>query len=161
MKNYITIFFTIGTLLFTTGCSQGPQSPEFVKLHNVKIKSANRSNVVLSGDAIFNNSNPLSGKLIKTDIHIAVNDVSITDITQSVSIDVPKNSDFVVPVDFSFNPKKLHSENKGFLKNALKSFLNKALRVEYSGSVTVEVLGVSFDVPVEYTEKVSFGLNYE
>ena len=161
MKNYIAILFTICTLLLATGCSQGPKAPKFIKLKNVKIKSVNRSNVVLSGDAIFNNSNPLSGKLTKTDIHITINDVSIADISQNVSIDVPKNSDFHIPFNFSFNPKKLHSENKGFLKNALMSFLNKTINVKYSGSVTVEVLGVSFDVPVEYMEEVKVGLSYE
>lgn len=161
MKNYITALFTIGTLLFITGCSEGPQSPDFINLKNVKVKSANMTKVVLSGDAVFNNPNAIAGKLTKTNIHIKINDVDITDIEQSVSIDVPKSSDFVVPVNFSFNPKKLSSENDGFLKNALRSFLNKDLTVEYAGDVTVEVLGISFDVPVEYTEKVSVGLNYE
>lgn len=161
MKNYIITLLTIGTLLLTSGCTDGPQTPDFTNLKNVKITSANLNKMVLSGDAVFNNPNAIGGKLTKTDIHIKVNDVDITDIQQNVSIDVPKNSDFSVPVNFSFNPKKLASDNKGFLKNALKSFVNKDLTVEYNGSVTVEVLGMSFDVPVEYTEKVSVGLNYE
>jgi LEA14-like dessication related protein len=81
-----------------------------------------------------------------------VNDVDITDIAHDVSIDVPKNSNFIVPITFSFNPKQLLEDNDGFLKNALKSFINKELQVEYKGSVTAEVMGASFDVPVEYTE---------
>lgn len=161
MKNYVVALFTIGTLLFTTGCGSGPQAPDFIDLTNVKVKSASMNQMILSGDAVFNNPNSIPGKLTKTDIHIKVNDVDITDIEQNVSINVPKNSDFTVPVNFSFNPKKLTTENKGFLKNALKSFLNKELTIEYDGDVTVEVLGISFDVPVEYTEKVSIGLNYE
>lgn len=161
MKNFCLILLTILGIGFTTGCTDGPKTPDFVNLKNVKVTSAYLNEIVLSGDAIFNNPNPIAGKLTKTNIHIKVNDVDITDIEQDVSIDVPKDSTFTVPVNFSFNPKKLTSENKGFLKDAIKSFFNKDLMVEYKGSVTVEVLGVSFDVPVEYTEKVSLGLNHE
>jgi hypothetical protein len=85
--------------------------------------------------------------------------LDITDIEQTTSIDVPKNSNFTVPVNFSFNPKKLTQENEGFLQNAIKSFLSNELVIDYSGYVTIEVLGIGFDVPIDYTEKVSLGLN--
>lgn len=161
MKNYCIVLFTLVSLTLTIGCTEGPETPAFTNLKNVKVVSANLNKMVLSGDAVFNNPNSIGGKLTKTNIHIKVNDVDITDIQQNISVEVPKNSDFNIPVQFSFNPKKLASENQGFLKSALKSFLNKDLTVEYDGYVTVEVLGVAFDVPVEYTEKVSVGLNYE
>ena len=160
MKNFITPLFTILTLMFLSGCS-GPSSPDFLDLKNLKVVSANINKVVLSGNAIFNNPNSISGKLTKTNIRIKVNDIDITEIEQNISINVPKNSDFTIPVNFSFNPKKLTSENNGFLRNVLESFLNKELIVDYSGYVTVEVMGVEFDVPVEYSEKVSMGLQYE
>ena len=137
----------------------GPKSPSFINLDNVKILSANARKVVLQGDAIFNNPNAIAGKLIKTDIHIKINAVNITDIEQTTSIDVPKNSNFTVPVNFSFNPKKLTKDNDGFLQNAIKSFLSNELNIEYAGCVTIEVLGIGFDVPIDYTEKVSLGLN--
>jgi LEA14-like dessication related protein len=139
----------------------GPKSPSFINLDNVKIVSANASKVVLQGDAIFNNPNAIAGNLTKTDIHIKINNVDITDIEQNTSIEVPKNSNFIVPVNFSFNPKKLTQDNDGFLQNAIKSFLSNELAIEYAGYVTIEVLGIGFDVPVDYTEKVSLGLNFE
>tara|TARA_B110000495_G_C22657505_1_gene389420 strand:+ start:238 stop:657 length:420 start_codon:yes stop_codon:yes gene_type:complete len=137
----------------------GPKSPSFINLDNVKIISANARKVVLQGDAIFNNPNAIAGKLIKTDIHIKINDVNITDIEQTTLIDVPKNSNFTVPVNFSFNPKKLTQDKDGFLQNAIKNFLSNELTIEYAGCVTIEVLGIGFDVPIDYTEKVSLGLN--
>ena len=137
----------------------GPKSPSFINLDNVKILSAKARKVVLQGDAIFNNPNAIAGKLTKTDIHIKINDVNITDIEQTTLIDVPKNSNFTVPVHFSFNPKKLTQDNDGFLQNAIKSFLSNELTIEYAGYVTIEVLGIGFDVPIDYTEKVSLGLN--
>jgi LEA14-like dessication related protein len=161
MKGSSLFKLTIGSIILISGCMNGPKSPNFINLDNVKIVSANASTVVLHGDAIFNNPNPIAGKLTKTDIHIKINDVAITDIEQITSIDVPKNSNFTVPVNFSFNPKKLTQENKGFLKNAIKSFLSNELAIEYSGHVTIEVLGIGFDVPIDYTEKVNMGLNKE
>lgn len=137
----------------------GPKSPSFINLDNVKIVTANASRVVLQGDAIFNNPNAIAGKLTKTDIHIKINDVDIADIEQTTLIDVPKNSNFTVPVNFSFNPEKLVLDNEGFLQNAIKSFLSNELTIEYAGYVTIEVLGIGFDVPIDYTEKVSLGLN--
>lgn len=161
MKKINTLLFTCLAIWFMSGCSGGPQSPDFIKLQHVKIESLSRTKVVLKGDALFNNPNSISGKLTQTDIHIKVNDLDITDIQQKTSIEVPKNSEFVVPVNFSFNPKQLASENDGFLRNVVKSFLNKDLEVDYSGTVTVEVLGVSFEVPIDYSEKVSVGVNYD
>ena len=159
MKGYCLFKLTIGSLILISGCMGGPKSPSFINLDNVKIISANARKVVLQGDAIFNNPNAIAGKLIKTDIHIKINDVDITDIEQTTSIDVPKNSNFTVPLIFSFNPKKLTKDNDGFLQNAIKSFLSNELNIEYAGCVTIEVLGIGFDVPIDYTEKVSLGLN--
>lgn len=160
MKNWSTSVFYLIALFLVYGCS-GPESPSFENLENLKIKSANKSKVVMTGKAIYNNPNEISGKLTHSNIKIIVNDVEVTEIDQEHSIEVPKSSDFKVPVNFSFNPQSLMNENKGFLKNALKSFLDKSLEVQYVGTVTVEVLGINFDVPVDYTETVSFGMKYD
>jgi LEA14-like dessication related protein len=159
MKKFSVIIFTSLLIGFTSGCSKKPESPNFIKLENVKVVSTGLTKVVLSGDAVFNNPNAVSGELTKTNIHIRVNDVDITDIDQEVSITIPKNSNFTLPVYFSFNPKQLSSENNGFLNNAIKSLLNKELSVDYQGDITVKVLGISFDVPIACTETVSLRLN--
>ena len=132
MNGYCLFKLTIGSLILISGCMGGPKSPSFINLDNVKILSANARKVVLQGDAIFNNPNTIAGKLTKTDIHIKINDVDITDIEQTTLIDVPKNSNFTVPVNFSFNPEKLVQDNEGFLQNAIKSFLSNELTIEYA-----------------------------
>lgn len=132
MNGYCLFKLTIGSLILISGCMGGPKSPSFINLDNVKILSANARKVVLQGDAIFNNPNAIAGKLTKTDIHIKINDVDITDIEQTTLINVPKNSNFTVPVNFSFNPEKLVQDNEGFLQNAIKSFLSNELTIEYA-----------------------------
>ena len=69
---------------------------------------------MLRGDAICNNSNPLSGMLIKADIHISMNDVSTTDITQSVSIDIPKIATLRYPLIFHIILKSVIQKTKVF-----------------------------------------------
>ncbi len=144
---------------FSTACS-GPKSPSFEKLDNLKVVKASKNYIVLKGDAIYHNPNSVKGMLTKTDMKILVNDVEVSQIDQTSAVAVPKQSDFAVPVTIQFAPKKIQNENKGFLKNAVKSFLDKKLEVTYVGSVSIQVLNVEFDVPVDYSKKVSFGLNY-
>lgn len=160
MKNQFIFSALLFSLCILFACS-GPQAPSFENLENLKVVSANKSKVVMSGKAIYHNPNEIAGTLTHSNIKIIVNGVEVTEIDQEHSIDVPKANDFTVPVYFSFNPSNLLQENKGFLKNALKSFIDKKLEVQYVGDVTVKVMGVEFDVPVDYTEKVSFGMKYE
>ena len=160
MKNYTLGILIMLSTLFIIGCS-GPKSPSFEKLEDLKVVSANKSKVVLSGKALYHNPNNITGTLTKTNIKILVNDTEVTEIYQEHSIAVPKAADFKVPVKFSFNPQQLFKENKGFLRNALKSFIDKKMEIQYFGTVTVQVMGIDFDVPVDYSEKISFGLNYE
>ena len=160
MKIWIANLLTISTFLFITGCS-GPQSPTFLKLENVKVASANRSKVVLKGNAVFHNPNNITGMLTNTKIKILVDGIEVTEVDQEHSIAVPQSGDFRVPLDIVFNPKKLLKENKGFLRSVIKNFVNKKMEVQYFGTVTVQVMGVSFDVPIDYSEKISFGINHE
>ncbi|MDB4107696.1 hypothetical protein OAD66_08310 [Bacteroidia bacterium] len=160
MKNYTLGILIMESTLFITGCS-GPKSPSFEKLEYLKVLSANKSKVVLGDKALYHNPNNITGTLTKTNIKILVNEVEVTEINQEHSIAVPKAGDFRVPVKFSFNPQQLFKENNGFLRNALKSFVDKKMEVQYFGTVTVKVMGIYFDVPVDYSEKISFGLNYE
>lgn len=160
MKNFSVFALSIVSLLFITACS-GPKSPSFLKLEDLKVAKASRTNVILKADAVYHNSNNVSGTLTETNMKILVNDLEVTEINQRHSIPVPKESDFRVPVTIQFNPQKLNQENKGFLRKTLKSFLGKSMEVKYTGTITVEVLNIEFDVPVDYSEKVSLGLNYD
>ncbi len=160
MHYFKLIPFTIGLIILVTSCT-GPSSPSFKTLEDLKVVSAAPDKVVLKGNAIYHNPNNIVGMLTKTEMKIFINDVEVTEINQNHSIAVPKASNFSVPVSFQFNPKKLKDENKGYLRNVLKTFLSKNMEVHYLGSVTIEVMRVSFDVDVDYKEKVSLGLRYE
>jgi hypothetical protein len=160
-KNWIIKISVCLIFFFSIACGNAPQSPTFLRLNKVKIKSVGLTNVAISGEAIFNNPNAIGGKLTKTNIHIKVNNKDITDIQQNVSVNIPKNNDFTIPINFSFNPKEITNNEKGFFKNTFKAFLNKDLEVDYYGSITVNMLGINFEVPIDYSEKVSLDLKYD
>ena len=52
--------------------------------------------------------------LIKADIHISMNDVSTTDITQSVSIDITKIATLRYPLIFHISLKSVIQKTKVF-----------------------------------------------
>ena len=141
--------------------NSGPKEPSFEKLEDLKVVSANKNAVVLTASALYHNPNAIEGVLTHTNMKILVNEVEVSEIKQKHAIAVPKGGDFKIPVTISFNPKKILKENDGFLKNAIRSFLDKKMEVQYLGTVTIQIMGVEFDVPVDYSEKVSFGLLYE
>ena len=159
MKNLFLIGFTISLFVFTTSC-QGPSTPSFEKLEDVKVLKASKNNVILKANALYHNPNSIGGTLTQTQMKILVNDVEVSEINQRHEITVPKQGDFRVPVTIQFNPQKLSKENKGFFRNTIKSFLQKKLKLTYTGKVVIRILNIDFDVPVDYSEKVSLDFNY-
>ncbi len=104
---------------------------------------------MLRGDAICNNSNPLSGMLIKADIHISMNDVSTTDITQSVSIDIPKIATLRYPLIFHIK-KKASFRKQRFFKRCIEEFSKQVPQREILWQCNRRSVGCVFDVPVVY-----------
>lgn len=159
MKNLFVASLAIVLFGLTIGC-QGPVTPSFKNLEDVKMLKASKNNVIIKANAVYHNPNAVGGTLTQTKMKILVNDIEVSEINQRHEIAVPKQSDFKVPVTIQFNPQKLSDENKGFFKNAIKSFFQKNLKLTYTGKVVIRVLNIDFDVPVDYSEKVSLDLNY-
>jgi LEA14-like dessication related protein len=150
----------IGTLLFSIGitsCTK-PAAPSFKKLHNVKISQAKRDGVKIEAQALYFNPNAMGGKIVSTDIVVAINDISVGKLNQSASTEIPKQSEFNIPIAITFNPKKVMAENDGFLQQALKSFFKNEMEVKYDGTATMEILNIPFKVPVHYVDTVKLNL---
>jgi LEA14-like dessication related protein len=146
-------------LLFvvTAGCTK-PQTPHFKELEKIKITKANKDSLLLEATVIYNNPNAFGGKVTTTDIDVYVNDIAIGRINHAGETEIPKSSDFAVPISISFNPKVVLSENKGFLGQALKSFFKNELPIRFEGTATMEILNIPFKVPINQIDTVSLGL---
>ena len=63
-------------------------------------------------------------------------------------------SDFTIPVELDFDRKEVFGGG-GFLKNAVKAFMDDDLEIQYKGTVDVEVLGIGIPVDVDYSQPIA------
>lgn len=153
MKNYLLSIPLFLAIFLTSGC-KSPESPTFQKLDNVNLSSINSTKTELTANAVFHNPNNINGILTHTNIKVIVNEVEVSEIDQDFDINIPKSSNFSIPINISFNPKEIFRENEGFLKNLLRTWVNDEMKIQYLGTVTIKVLGISFKIPIDHTEDV-------
>lgn len=154
------LIYLCAFLFVLSSCSDAVKSPEFKGVENLKIKKATINYAEVDGYAIYHNPNIVGGVLTKTDIDIFVNGKKITKINQKMDVKVPAEDDFKIPVTFNFNPRDLANKEDGILKSVLKNLKNKKVDVQYKGTVTIEILGQAIDVPVDFEDSISLGLNF-
>ncbi len=156
MKN---IFYALPVIFILASCS-APKSPDFKTIKNARVTKAKGNIYTVTADAVYTNPNSIGGNLVALEMDITVDDVKVTHISQTKSAVIQPETDFVVPITFDVDIKNVVKKDK----NAVSAFLNKLLKdevdVNYSGHLTVQFLSRQFEVPVDYTEGVSLGLNY-
>jgi len=144
-------------LVVIVGCTK-PQTPHFKELDKVKITKATKNEVLLEASALYNNPNAFGGKVTTTDIAVSVNNIPIGKINHSGETRIPKTSDFEIPISIKFNPQVVLTENKGFLGQALKTFVKNELEIRYKGTATMEILNIPFKVPINEVDTVKLNL---
>jgi len=119
-------------------------------MENVEVVDVKNGQVYVTANAVFNNPNPVSGKLVDTDLKVMVNEIDMGTVQQDTTTAIPANADFKVPVNINFPLKKVFESKKGLLKGVLNALIDKKANVKYEGTITLNFLKVNFDVPVDY-----------
>lgn len=141
-------------ILFTIACS-GPQEPIFKKVDNIRSTSVSTKKVTITADAIYHNPNSLGGELSGIDIEVEVNGVNAAKIVQDVAIDVPANSEFIIPLTFDAAPKDIFENDKnGVIGGILNAALSRKVDVHYRGEVQMKIAGIPYTLPIDYEEEV-------
>jgi LEA14-like dessication related protein len=148
------------SMLAVVGCS-APKTPDFKKMKNVRVSNVNGNVYSVAGDAIYNNPNSIGGNLVGMEMDISVDEIEVTHISQTKSAVIQPETDFSVPIVFDVDVQKVLGENEGLLGGLLKKLVKDEIDITYKGHLEVEFLGTSFKVPVDYTEAVSVGLNFD
>lgn len=131
------------------------ETPKFINVDKIEVKEAKAKYVSIDSDLVFYNPNDLGVKLIKLDIQPYVNNMEMGKVKALKDVEINSKGNFVIPMNFNFNPKAMWQEEKGALIGGIiNAFSNKPVTVQYKGSVSVEIAGVAFDLPVDYTTKV-------
>ena len=153
----LILFLSIITLV---GCS-APKTPDFKKIKNARVTNVSGKLYTVTADAVYNNPNSIGGNLVGMEMDVIVDDVLITHLSQTKSAVIQPETDFEVPITFDADITKIIGENKGFLKGMLDKLLKDEIDVNYKGHLEVQFLNERFKVPVNYTESVSVGVNFD
>lgn len=150
MKNILGLLL-LSFILFTA--CEGPKDIVFKNMTNVRVTDYSKKMLTLEADVVLNNPNLASVKLVGADVLLSVEGVEVGRAVQTVeSVTIPAMSDFAVPLSTQFPLKKLGKG--GILGTALTVLTKKKLEVQYKGKVTVRVMDVDFDIPVDYKREI-------
>ena len=152
MINKMKWFYLCIVSILIISCS-GPQKPEFVGMHNLRITSLSSDEISLEGTAVYHNPNRVSCTLISSDIQVTANNIDIGRIEQTLDSKIPAKSDFEVPIYLSFPPSKIF-ESGGLLSGILSVLGNGKVDIQYKGQFTLNVLGLDIPFPIDYEEEV-------
>jgi len=133
-----------------------PEQPTFQKLENIKFNSLSIRKpytVKLDANARFHNPNKLGAQIKSTDFDLFINGIKTTHINQDVSVKMPAQSDFSLPISGTIPLQDVFKDLK--LKDILKS-----MKIEYQivGYLTIDLAGVAIKVPFDYEGEESLGL---
>jgi len=146
----ILVLIIIGLIGFI-GYLFYPKEPEFVKITNIGLKD------VFSGklrtELEFTNPNKLGLEVVSQDIEVFISDKKLGEVHQKTSTIIEPGENFTLPLEIEFDSKEVFGKT-GFGKNLWRSFVDDNLVAQFSGTLTVKVLGLSIPVPIEYEEKL-------
>jgi hypothetical protein len=130
------------------------EEPEFKQINNIWVSSLSKDKITVDSDVIFYNSNDVGCKVIRTNIDAFVNDLNIGKVSQANSIVLLAKNEFKMPISFSFSPQQIFKDKKNILTSILGTILNKEIKINYSGIVTLSKAGINFDIDVNGTELI-------
>jgi len=151
----LNLLFSLFALLFFVACS-APEEPEFKHMKNFSAKIVSMNSVQVSGISVYHNPNPMGGNLVAMDMEVWVDDISVGQLKKSLSVNVPARGEFELPFEVEFDPKKVF-KSEGLLGGVMAILGNRKMNVKYQGTVTMEIMKVNFDVPVDFTEEITLG----
>lgn len=148
-------YLLVLSLTFMLGACSKPENPTFKKLENISFNSLSIQkpySVKLNADAIFHNPNSLGVQIKAADFDVFINGIKTTHIKQDVSVKMPAQSDFTLPIVCSVGLKDVFEDLK--LKDLFKA---KKIKYQMNGYLTIDLAGVPIKVPfdVEGEEKLS------
>jgi len=134
--------------------SGGVQEVELIKLERIKIEQVipfPKLKLLASANAVLTNPNAIGAEISAVEIDIYVEGKHTTKIKEQLSIEMPANQTFNLPLNFEIPLGKT-----GFFKDAKEvltgAWKNQSLRIKTTGVIYAKVLSFDFEVPLEEEE---------
>lgn len=151
MLRRLSLFILIVSTLFSCNLSNEPQ---FNGIENIRILSIKNAKFIIGGDVMFLNTNDIGCNVVKTDILAYVNGIEVGKVNQKQLINLKANKEFKLPILFSFTPQDIVKDKKSIFDGAISALVNRTVDILFKGSVTLNKLGVTFDIDVESEDKI-------
>ena len=90
----------------------------------------------------------------RSDIDVIVNGINVGKAKQKESTAISANADFTLPMQIQFPPSKIFKDKNSLINFALSALGSKKIDLQYKGSVTISVLEIPFNVPVDYKDEI-------
>jgi len=138
-------------------CS-GPEAPEFLRLTKTIVQVDASNSINISTEAVYHNPNPFGSTMEAYDISSFLEDIFVSRISREKSMEIPANSDFVVPVQTSMKREDIEAAQAELTKLVRKALVDK-IEVRYKGSITFSLSGIRLKVPIDQADDVEVRLN--
>lgn len=137
----------LGTFMMAAifSCST-PKAIEYRDFSNFRVQKLGFEKSQVKMDLRYYNPNNFGLQLRQTDIAIEINGTYLGGATQDYQINIPKKSDFTIPLVVDL-------EMKNLLKNGWTSLTNKEVTVKVSGKVKVGKANIFISYPIAYEGK--------
>ena len=133
-------------------CSK-PEIPEFVGVTDLQITEVQGTNVGISGNLEYFNSNSISGKLLHLDVEVFINKIPITIINKDYDQTIEAKSAFKIPIETTFSLSDLLN-HQSILGDILNIMTIKKFTIHYKGTAQMEIAKIPFPVPFDYEEEI-------
>ncbi len=142
-------FFLFFVLVYCLSACKRPEEDIVFKYVQGVVVDATDKDPRLKANAVFFNPNDVKAKLKKIELDIYVEGKKAGHVDQKLSLLIPANSEFIVPLEVKLNLKEMG------LLNTLFSILGaKKMDVQYVGSIRLNYKGIPIKVPVDYKSEI-------
>ncbi len=151
----ITLIIAIGLVAFYFfEKSGGVQDIEFVKLEKLKFNKISpfpKLTLNVTATSVLKNPNPFGVEITGMDFDVLVESKHTTTVNQDVSIEMPANSEFKLPLNFEIPLGKtgFFNDAKDILTGAWK---NKSINIRTKGIIHIKVLKINLEIPFDEEE---------
>jgi LEA14-like dessication related protein len=146
------IIVLLSLVALVVGCT--PKEPVVFKgVRNIKVDAGDQDGPRLDADVYFYNPNKVKSKLKEINVDILVDGKKSGHVRQELTLPIPAQSDFFVPVEAHLSFKEV-----GLLDTVLGLFGGKKYEVIFTGYLKIAVHGVTVKVPVQQRQELKLNM---
>jgi len=148
-KNIIPILPVLFICILCISCR--PEQVEFIKIDNAVVIGSEGHFVVVEADAILFNPNKTNGRVKTVDIAVFFKEQKVAHVNESATVKVRAEKEFSIPLRMKLDMNKIQ---ENWLNNLVAILRDKSVELHFTGYIRIKILGVGYNVPVDYTEKI-------